>query len=154
MAIRNIRINDDPILRKKSRTVTDFDNRLFQLLDDMKDTLYKAEGCGLAAVQIGVLKRIVVVDCGDGFLELINPEIISTDGEQREAEGCLSIPERGGITVRPEKVRLRAQNRQGNWCMYQAEGLKARCFCHETDHLDGILFTDKLAPGEKIYKTK
>lgn len=154
MAIRNIRIEGDPILRKKSRQVTEFNERLFQLLDDMKDTLYKSEGCGLAAVQVGVLKRVVVVDCGDGYIELINPEIVSCEGEQKESEGCLSIPRKCGITVRPAVVRLRAQNRDGKWCMYQADGLKARCFCHETDHLDGILFKDKLAPGEQLCRTK
>lgn len=150
MAIRKIRIDGDEILSKTSRPVTDFDDRLFQLLDDMKDTLYHAEGCGLAAVQVGVLRRVIVVDCGDGLLELINPEIVSREGEQKEAEGCLSVPGVVGVTLRPETVRVRAQNREGNWCLYQGKGLKARCFCHELDHLDGILFKQKLAPGEKL----
>ena len=145
MALRNIVKLGDPILRKKSREVTKFDERLFTLLDDMKSTMYKAEGVGLAAVQVGVLKRVVVLDCGDGFLELINPAITYTEGEQTENEGCLSLPEQSGTTKRPLKVKVKAQNREGKWCLYYGEGLKARCFCHEIDHLDGILFTDRLA---------
>ena len=144
MALRNIVKLGDPILRKKSREVTKFDDRLFTLLDDMKSTMYKAEGVGLAAVQVGVLKRVVVLDCGDGFLELINPSITYTEGEQTESEGCLSLPEESGVTKRPLKVKVKAQNREGKWCLYYGEGLKARCFCHELDHLDGVLFTDRL----------
>ena len=154
MAIRKIRIDGDSILTKTSRPVTEFDDRLFQLLDDMKDTLYKAEGCGLAAVQVGVLRRVVVVDCGDGYIELINPEIVSSEGEQKESEACLSVPGLSGVTLRPAQVRVRAQNRYGNWCMYQGDGLKARCFCHELDHLDGVLFPQKLAPGEKLQRSR
>lgn len=154
MAIRNIRINDDPILKKTSRKVEVFDERLDILLDDMKDTLYKAEGCGLAAVQVGVLKRVVVVDVGDGLLELINPEIIETSGEQYEVEGCLSLPGKSGITKRPMCVKVKAQNRAGRWCQYKGEGLKARAFCHEIDHLDGHLYTERLAPEEVIEKIK
>lgn len=154
MAIRKIRIDGDSILTKTSRPVTEFDDRLFQLLDDMKDTLYKAEGCGLAAVQVGVLRRVVVVDCGDGYIELINPEIVSSEGEQKESEACLSVPGLSGVTLRPAQVRVRAQNRDGNWCMYQGDGLKARCFCHELDHLDGVLFPQKLAPGEKLQRSR
>ena len=116
MAIRQIRINDDPILKKTSRKVEVFDERLDILLDDMKDTLYKAEGCGLAAVQVGVLKRVVLVDVGDGLLELINPEIIEATGEQYEVEGCLSLPGKSGITKRPMCVKVKAQNREGRWC--------------------------------------
>lgn len=144
MAIRNIVKVGDDILRKKSREVTKFDARLHQLLDDMKQTLYKSNGVGLAAVQVGVLRRVVVIDCGDGYIELINPEITEREGEQEEVEGCLSVPGRNGITRRPMKVTLKAQNRDGKWCVYQGEGLKARCFCHELDHLDGILFTDNM----------
>lgn len=144
MAIRNIVKVGDDILRKKSREVTKFDARLHQLLDDMKQTLYKSNGVGLAAVQVGVLRRVVVIDCGDGYIELINPEITEREGEQEEVEGCLSVPGRNGITKRPMKVTLKAQNRDGKWCVYQGEGLKARCFCHELDHLDGILFTDNM----------
>lgn len=144
MALRNIVKYGDPVLRKKSRVVTKFDDRLFTLLDDMKETMYKADGIGLAGVQVGVLKRIVVMDCGDGPLELINPEIVSSEGEQKEQEGCLSLPERFGFTLRPKTVKVRAQDRRGKWHMYSGEDLKARCFCHEIDHLDGILFVDKL----------
>ena len=144
MALRNIVKVGDDILRKKSREVTKFEARLHQLLDDMKETLYKSNGVGLAAVQVGVLRRVVVIDCGDGYLELINPEITDSEGEQEEVEGCLSVPGRNGITKRPMKVTVKAQNRDGKWCVYQGEGLKARCFCHELDHLDGILFTDNM----------
>lgn len=148
MAIRNIVKLGDPILRKKSREVTKFDDRLFILLDDMKETMYKADGVGLAAVQVGVLKRVVVMDCGDGYLELINPVITLQEGRQIEAEGCLSLPGEYGNTIRPAKVQVKAQNREGKWCLYSAEDLKARCFCHEIDHLDGFVFIDRLAPEE------
>ena len=154
MALRNIVKLGDPILRKKSREVTKFDDRLFTLLDDMKQTMYKSEGVGLAAVQVGVLKRVVVLDCGDGFLELINPEIVSGEGEQIEQEGCLSLPEKYGSTIRPKTVKVRAQDRTGKWHMYKGEGLKARSFCHEIDHLDGVLFIDRLAPEDKINNTE
>mgnify|MGYP004657472211 FL=1 len=150
MALRNIKTEEDSILRKTSRPVTDFNDRLFTLLDDMKETMYKADGVGLAAVQVGVLRRAVVIDCGDGFLELINPEIIKTSGRQKETEGCLSLPGKSGITLRPSKVKVKAQDRNGKWHEYTGEDLKARCFCHEIDHLDGILFTDKLAGGEEV----
>ena len=142
MAIRNIVKLGDPILYKKSRPVTNFDQRLFQILDDMKDTLYDAKGAGLAAVQVGILRRIVVMDCGDGYLELINPEITERSEElQYDTEGCLSIPGKYGITERPKTVIVKAQNREGKWCIYKGSDLKARCFCHEIDHLDGILYT-------------
>lgn len=154
MGIRNIRLNDDPILKKVSRPVEVFDERLFVLLDDMKDTLYKADGCGLAAVQVGVLKRVVLVDVGDGLIELINPEIIEREGEQFEVEGCLSLPGKSGITKRPMSVKVKAQNRNGKWCQYKGEGLKARAFCHEIDHLDGHLYTERLAPQEVIDRIK
>ena len=154
MGIRNIRLNDDPILKKVSRPVEGFDERLFVLLDDMKDTLYKADGCGLAAVQVGVLKRVVLVDVGDGLIELINPEIIEREGEQFEVEGCLSLPGKSGITKRPMSVKVKAQNRNGKWCQYKGEGLKARAFCHEIDHLDGHLYTERLAPQEVIDRIK
>lgn len=148
MAIRNIVKVGDPVLKKTSREVVKFDDRLFTLLDDMKETMYKADGVGLAAVQVGVLKRVVVMDCGDGYLELINPEITHREGEQVEMEGCLSLPGEYANTIRPEKVKVKAQNREGKWCLYSGEGLKARCFCHEIDHLDGFVFTDRLAPPE------
>ena len=144
MAIRNIVTIDDPVLRKKSRPVVNFDEKLWTLLDDMKETLKKADGAGLAAVQVGILRRAVIVDVGDGKpLELINPEIVETSGDQEGQEGCLSLPGVWGVVRRPEFVRVRAQNRKGQWCMYKGEGLKARCFCHEIDHLDGIVFTDR-----------
>ncbi len=142
MAIRNIVKIGDPILSKKSRPVENFDQKLFTILDDMKDTLYKAQGAGLAAVQVGILRRIVVMDCGDGYLELINPEIVEKSEEiQNEVEGCLSLPGKYGVTERPKTVVVKAQNRDGKWCLYKGTDLKARCFCHEIDHLDGILYT-------------
>lgn len=145
MAIRNIVKLGDPILSKKSRPVEKFDDRLYSILDDMKDTLYKAQGAGLAAVQVGLLKRIVVMDCGDGYLELINPEIVERSEEvQHETEGCLSLPGKYGVTERPRTVIVKAQNRDGKWCMYKGSDLKARCFCHEIDHLDGLLYTSRL----------
>ena len=144
MAIRNIVTIEDPVLRKKSRPVVNFDEKLWTLLDDMKETLKKADGAGLAAVQVGILRRAVIVDVGDGKpLELINPEIVETSGEQEGQEGCLSLPGKWGVVRRPEFVKVRAQNRKGQWCMFKGEGLKARCFCHEIDHLDGIVFTDR-----------
>lgn len=152
MALRNIREDGDPILRKKARTVTEFNDRLFELLDDMADTMYAAPGVGLAGPQVGVLKRVIVMDVGDGLIELINPEITSEEGEQTGTEGCLSLPGLAGIVTRPATVKVKAQNRKGQWCLYKGEELKARCFCHEIDHLDGILYKDKLVPGEKLFK--
>ena len=150
MAIRNIRTEEDAILRKKSRRVENFDERLFELLDDMADTMYNAEGVGLAAVQVGVLRRIVVIDVGDGLIELINPEITDEEGAQCDLEGCLSLPGKQGYTIRPKTVKVKAQNRDGNWCVYKGSDLKAKAFCHEIDHLDRILYTDKLASQEEI----
>ena len=150
MAIRNIRTEEDAILRKKSRRVENFDERLFELLDDMADTMYNAEGVGLAAVQVGILRRIVVIDVGDGLIELINPEITDEEGSQCDLEGCLSLPGKQGYTIRPKTVKVKAQNRDGNWCVYKGSDLKAKAFCHEIDHLDGILYTDKLASQEEI----
>ena len=144
MAIRKIVTSEDPILRKTSRKVEKFDDKLFALLDDMKDTLKKAEGAGLAAVQVGILRRVVLVDVGDGLLELINPEIIETKGEIEDTEGCLSVPGEWGLVKRPEYVRIKAQDRRGVWKRYEGTDLKARCFCHEIDHLDGIIYTDKV----------
>ena len=145
MAIRNIVTLGDPILNKKSRAVDKFDERLFTLLDDMKETLYHNNGAGLAAVQVGVLRKVVVMDCGDGYIELINPEITQKSEElQHEKEGCLSLPGKYGTTERPKTVMVKAQNREGKWCLYKGTDLKARCFCHEIDHLDGILYTSHL----------
>ncbi len=146
MAIRMIRTGEDPILRKTSRPVTRFDEKLGQILDDMKETMERANGVGLAAVQVGLLRRIVVIDVGDGsgVLELINPEIVEADGEQEGQEGCLSLPDKWAIVKRPNHVRVRAQTRTGAWRMFEGEGLKARAFCHELDHLDGHLFIDRM----------
>ncbi len=156
MALRNIRVEDDPILRKKSRPVTEFNDRLFDLLDDMKETMYNSGGVGLAGPQVGVLRRVVVMDVsedGSGYLELINPEITYEEGTQTGTEGCLSLPGLCGIVTRPMVVKVKAQNREGKWCLYKGEELKARCFCHEIDHLDGILYKDKLDEGETLYRT-
>ncbi len=155
MAIRNIRVDDDPILRKKSRIVTEFNDRLFELLDDMKETMYHSGGVGLAGPQVGVLKRVVVMDVsedGNEFIELINPVITYEEGEQTGNEGCLSLPGLYGVVTRPNIVKVKAQNREGKWCLYKGEALKARCFCHEIDHLDGILYKDKLDEGEQLYR--
>ena len=144
MAIRNIVKNGDEALKKVCRTQLTFDERLASLLDDMADTMYDADGCGLAASQVGILRRVCVVDIGDGLIELVNPVIVETSGEQNEQEGCLSFPGEFGTTVRPLKVKVRAQDRNGNTFTVEGEGLKARAFCHEIDHLDGIVFKDRL----------
>ena len=143
MALLRIVKDDDEIIRKKSREITVFDENLARLIDDMKDTLKKSGGVGLAAVQVGVLRRIVLVENEKGkVLELINPEIIDSKGEQEELEGCLSIPEKWGITHRPKWVKVRAVNRKGEAVEYEGKDLTARAFCHELDHLEGKLFTD------------
>lgn len=142
MAIRNILKVGDPILTKKCRTVEKIDDRILTLLDDMADTLYESGGVGLAAPQVGVLRRVVVIDTGDSLLELINPEIISSEGEQTDAEGCLSYPGKYGYVTRPNKVTLRAMDRNGDIKEYTGEGLLARAFCHETDHLEGKMFME------------
>ena len=144
MAIRNIVKRGDDTLKKVCRPVTDFDTRLHTLLDDMHDTVVAADGAGLAAPQVGVLRRAVLVIDGDDFLELINPEIIETKGEQIEAEGCLSVPGIYGTVSRPAYVKVRAQDRFGEWFEVEGEELAARAFCHEIDHLNGTLFTDKV----------
>ena len=145
MATLNIIKEGDPILRKISKPVKEFTPRILRLLDDMKETLIAAEGAGLAAVQVGVLRRIVLVEHEKaGLLELINPEIIkSSDARQQELEGCLSIPGKWGITDRPESVTIRAMDRNGKYFTMSGDGLSARAFCHELDHLDGILYTDR-----------
>ena len=147
MALRNVVKVGDPILNKKSRVVEKFDDRLATLIDDMLETMYEANGVGLAAVQVGMLKRVVVIDIGEGPIELVNPEITKEEGEQRESEGCLSVPGQYGVCVRPAKVQVKAQDRNGKWHVYTGEGLKARAFCHELDHLEGILFTSKVIGG-------
>lgn len=142
MAIRNILKVGDPTLTKKCRVVEKIDDRILTLLDDMADTLYESGGVGLAAPQVGVLRRVVVIDTGDGLIELINPEIISEEGSQTDSEGCLSYPGRYGYVTRPNKVTVRAMDRNGDIKEYSGEGLLARAFCHETDHLDGKMFID------------
>ena len=142
MAKRALVFSPDELLRKRSREVTSFDARLATLLDDMAETMYAADGVGLAAVQVGVLGRAVVIDCGEKRYELINPEILETSGEQTGAEGCLSFPDQYGEVTRPNYVKVRAQDRRGNWYEAEGEGLLARAFCHEIDHLDGVLFPD------------
>ena len=144
MAIRNIVTEGDEILRKVCRKVEKFDNKLEELLEDMAETMYNSNGVGLAAPQVGLLKRIVVIDVGEELIELINPVIIEKSGEQREVEGCLSIPGEYGITIRPMKVTVEAQDRNGNYFQVKGEGLLARAFCHEIDHIDGILFKDRV----------
>lgn len=144
MALRNIITVGDPTLRKISRKVEKFDDRLGQLLDDMAETMYKAPGVGLAAVQVGVLRRVVTIDVGDGLMELVNPEIIEREGEQESVEGCLSVPGESGVVIRPETVKVQAQNRHGEWMIFKAHGYKATCVCHELDHLEGVLYTDKM----------
>ena len=142
MAILNIVKEGDPILRKKSRPVTEITPRIRQLVEDMAETLIDANGAGLAAPQVGILRRIVLVDTGDEILTLINPEIIAAEGEQEEMEGCLSVPDVWGITHRPAKVTVRAMNLAGEIYEKTGEGLLARAFCHELDHLEGTLFVD------------
>ena len=142
MAIREILREDDPVLRKVCHKVEKFDRRLWSLLDDMAETMYEANGVGLAAPQVGICRRVVVIDVGNGRIELINPEIIRTCGRIEGPEGCLSRPGEYGIVPRPEKARVRAQNRDGEWFEMSGEGLLARAFCHELDHLDGKLFKD------------
>jgi len=143
MAILTILKDGDPTLRKTSREVTEITPRILTLLDDMADTLHKAEGCGLAAVQVGVLRRIVLVETEkDNLIEMINPVIIEKSGKQNELEGCLSVPDVWGITDRPEKVTVKALDRYGKEFTVSGTGLAARAFCHELDHLDGRLFTD------------
>lgn len=140
MAKRRIMTGDAECLYKVCRKVDNFDKRLAVLLDDMAETMYDAEGVGLAAPQVGILKRAVVIDCGDGLVELINPEILETSGEQGGYEGCLSFPGESGYVVRPNYVRVRAMNRFGEECEYEGEGLFARAILHETDHLNGLVY--------------
>ena len=144
MAIRTIVTREDESLRRKSREVTAFDARLHALLDDMKETLIEANGVGLAAPQVGILRRIAIVMIDDFYIELINPVIVEASGEQTDAEGCLSVPGIYGTVSRPNFVRVRAFDRDGNEFEVEGEELAARAFCHEIDHLDGNLFTDKV----------
>lgn len=149
MALRNVVKYGDPILKKKSKKVEVFDEKIATLIDDMFETMYHSDGVGLAAVQVGILKRIVVIDCGDGPMELVNPEITLAEGEQHAQEGCLSLPGRYETTIRPQHVQVKGQDRNGKWHVYTGDDLKARAFCHEIDHLDGILFIDRLEKDHK-----
>lgn len=145
MAIRNILRGDNPRLRVKARTVDKIDDRILGILDDMKDTMYAASGVGLAAPQVGVRRRLVVIDVGDGLIELINPRVESSEGEQRNAERCLSFPGLAGYVSRPETVRVVAQDRNGDETRVEGTGLLAVALCHEIDHLDGNVFVDKVS---------
>lgn len=144
MALRKILTDKEDALHKKCRPVTEFNGRLHKLLDDMAETLEEANGAGLAAPQVGILRRVVVVDCGDGLIELVNPELVETSGEQDGPEGCLSVPGKWGMVKRPNYAKVRAQDRNGNWFEVEGEELAARCFCHELEHLDGHLYTEKV----------
>lgn len=142
MGLRKILTDKEPALHKVCRGVEKFDGRLHRLLDDMKDTLAEANGVGLAAPQVGILRRVVVVDTGEEILELVNPTLVETSGEQEGAEGCLSVPGKYGLVKRPYYAKVRAQDRYGDWFEAEGEELIARCFCHELDHLDGIVYTE------------
>ena len=154
MALRKIVLQGDECLTKVCRPVTDFNGRLHTLLDDMTDTLLDSGGVGLAAPQVGILRRVcVVLNEDDEVIELVNPEIIFTDGEQTGLEGCLSVPGKYGVVTRPEVVRVRAQDRNGKFIEVEDSDLTARCFCHEIEHLDGHLFiehTDRLMTEEEL----
>ena len=142
MGLRKILTDQDPALHKVCRPVEKFDEKLHTLLEDMRQTLVDSQGVGLAAPQVGILRRVVLVDTGDEILELINPSLLETDGEQVGAEGCLSVPGKYGIVNRPYYAKVKAQDRNGEWFECEGEELIARCFCHELDHLDGIIYTE------------
>ena len=144
MALRNVLKDDHPSLRKKCRPYTEFNDRLHALLDDMAETMLEENGVGLAAPQVGILKRIVVMDVGDGPIVMINPEILEVSGEQTGDEGCLSVPGKSGVVTRPDYVKAKALDADFNEYIIEGEELLARCICHETDHLDGILYVDKV----------
>lgn len=153
MAYRKVRTEEEAVLRKVSKEVKQFDDALWVLLDDMADTMYEENGVGLAAPQVGVLKRIFVIDIGDGLIEFINPEVIATDGEQFGEEGCLSVPNKYGNVRRPNYVKMRAQDRNGNYFEIEGTELAARAMLHENDHLDGKLYVD-LVEGELFEVTE
>ena len=142
MGIRKILTVKDPALHKVCKPVEKFDSKLHKLLDDMRETLLEANGVGLAAPQVGILRRVVIVDTGDEILELVNPTLLETSGEQEGAEGCLSVPGKYGIVKRPYYATVKAQDRNGQWYVAEGEELIARCFCHELDHLDGVVYTE------------
>lgn len=149
MAIRTIRISTDEVLRKTCKPVKEITPNLLTLLDDMADTMYEANGVGLAAPQVGILKRAVVIDIGEGLVELINPEILETSGSQTDDEGCLSVPGKYAPVERPNYVKVKAMDRDGSEFIIEGEELMARALCHEIDHLDGILYIDKALPVEE-----
>ena len=142
MGIRRILTHREPALHKTCKPVVNFDSKLHKLLDDMRETLLDSGGVGLAAPQVGILRRVVLVDNGEEILELVNPTLVETDGEQVGAEGCLSVPGKYGLVKRPYYAKVRAQDRFGEWYEAEGEELTARCFCHELDHLDGIIYTE------------
>jgi peptide deformylase len=142
MALRKILSDSEPALHKVCKPVESFDSKLHRLLDDMRETLIESGGVGLAAPQVGILRRVVLVDNGEEILELVNPTLLETDGEQEGPEGCLSVEGKYGLVKRPYYAKVRAQDRNGNWFEAEGEELTARCFCHELDHLDGILYTE------------
>ena len=142
MGLRRILTDKEPALHKTCKEVVNFDAKLHKLLDDMHETLEDSGGVGLAAPQVGILRRVVLVDNGEEVLELVNPTLVETDGEQVGAEGCLSVPGKNGLVKRPYYAKVRAQDRFGNWYEAEGEELTARCFCHELDHLDGIIYTE------------
>ncbi|WP_250278747.1 peptide deformylase [[Clostridium] colinum] len=144
MALRKIRLSTDEVLRKKSKEVTEINDKILELLDDMADTMYDANGVGLAAPQVGVLRRVIVIDIGEGLIELINPVIVDTNGEQFGEEGCLSVPNKAGDVRRPNYCKVEGLNRYGEKIVVEGEELMARALCHEIDHLDGILYIDKV----------
>ena len=154
MGLRKILTDKDPALHKVCRPVTSFDKKLHKLLDDMGETMRDANGVGLAAPQVGILRRVVTVDVGDEILELVNPTLVETDGEQIGAEGCLSVPGRYGLVKRPYYAKVKAQDRYGEWFEVEGEELIGRCFCHELDHLDGIVYTEvmeRFLTEEELY---
>lgn len=149
MAIRTIRLSTDEVLRKTCKPIREITPNLLTLLDDMADTMYEANGVGLAAPQVGILKRAVIIDIGEGLVELLNPEILEVSGSQTDDEGCLSLPGKYAPVERPNYVKVKAMDREGNEFIIEGEELMARALCHEIDHLDGILYIDKALPVEE-----
>jgi peptide deformylase len=147
MALRTIRFQGDPVLTKQCKEITKVTEKIRTLIDDMLETMYEANGVGLAAPQVGILKRVVVMDCGEGAIVMINPEILETSGEQTGDEGCLSLPGKAGQVTRPNYVKARFMNEDMEECEIEATELLARCICHELDHLDGHMYTEKVIGG-------
>ena len=155
MGLRKILTTEESALHKTCKPVEKFDGRLHRLLDDMRETLIESGGVGLAAPQVGILRRVVLVDTGEEILELVNPSLLETDGEQEGPEGCLSVPGKYGLVKRPYYAKVRAQDRNGDWYEAEGEELIARCFCHELDHLDGIIYTEvmeRFLTEEELYQ--